>query len=50
VLREPLENQRRWEGVLAAFEGNMVTLDVAPGKTVQFDLNQVDKANLKFEW
>jgi ribosome maturation factor RimP len=50
VLREPLENQRRWEGVLAAFEGNMVTLDVATGKTVQFDLSQVDKANLKFEW
>lgn len=50
VLREPVENQRRWEGTLAAFEGNRATLEVAPGRTIQFDLNQVDKANLKFEW
>lgn len=50
VLREPVENQRRWEGTLAAFEANRVTLDVAPGRTVQFDLGQVEKANLKFEW
>jgi ribosome maturation factor RimP len=50
VLREPVENQRRWEGTLAAFEGNKVTLEPAPGRTIQFDLNQVEKANLKFEW
>jgi ribosome maturation factor RimP len=50
TLKEPIENQRRWEGVLAAFEGGKVTLDAGPGKTIQFDLGQVDKANLKFEW
>lgn len=50
VLREPIENQRRWEGALAAFEGNTVTLESAPGKTIQFGLDQVEKANLKFEW
>jgi ribosome maturation factor RimP len=50
VLRQPVENQRRWEGTLAAFEGATVTLEVAQGRTVQFDLNQIEKANLKFEW
>jgi ribosome maturation factor RimP len=50
VLREPVENRRSWEGILAAFEGNKVTLESAPGITVQFDLNQIEKANLKFEW
>ena len=50
VLREPVENQRRWEGTLAAFEADQVTLETAPGKFIRFDLNQVEKANLKFEW
>jgi ribosome maturation factor RimP len=50
VLREPVENQRRWEGTLAAFEENKVILEAAPGRTIQFDLNQIEKANLKFEW
>ena len=50
VLREPVENRRSWEGVLAAFEENKVTLEPAPGQTIQFDLNQIEKANLKFEW
>ncbi len=50
TLREPLENQRHWEGTLAAFGENKVTLEAASGKTIQFDLTQVEKANLKFEW
>jgi ribosome maturation factor RimP len=49
ALRQPLENQRRWEGTIAAVEENLVTLEAA-GKTIQFDLTQVEKANLKFEW
>ncbi len=50
VLREPIDNQRHWEGLLAAFENDKVTLEAAPGKTLQFDLGQIEKANLKFEW
>lgn len=54
VLREPVENQRRWEGKLAGISGSVVTLEVtqAPiaGRTIQFTLEQVEKANLKFEW
>lgn len=50
ILRDPVDNQRRWEGTLADFRENKVTLDAAPGKTIQFDLSQIEKANLKFEW
>jgi ribosome maturation factor RimP len=50
VLREPVENQNQWVGALTGFEGGVVTLEPAPGKSIQFPLEQVQKANLKFEW
>jgi len=50
VLREPLDNQRRWEGTLAGFSEGVVTLEPAQGKFIRFPLAQVEKANLKFEW
>jgi ribosome maturation factor RimP len=50
VLREPVENQRRWEGKLAGFSDGIVTLEPSAGKIVRFPLTQVEKANLKFEW
>lgn len=50
VLREPVENQRHLTGTLTHFAGGVITLEPAPGKSVQFPLEQVEKANLKFEW
>jgi ribosome maturation factor RimP len=50
VLREPVENQRRWEGRLAGIADGMVTLEAGPGKILHFPLAQIEKANLKFEW
>jgi|SRR5579862_2643764 len=50
VLREPVENQRHWVGALKSFAEGIVTLEPAPGKSVQFPLEQVERANLKFEW
>jgi len=50
VLHEPVENQRRWEGTLAGFSEGMITLEPAPGKSVQFGIGNVERANLKFEW
>ena len=50
VLREPVENQNQWVGALTGFAGGVVTLEAAPGKSIQFPLEQVQKANLKFEW
>src|SRR5271156_2400016 len=50
VLREPVENQRHWEGKLAGFSDGVVALESSGGKIVHFPLEQVQKANLKFEW
>jgi ribosome maturation factor RimP len=50
VLRQPVENQSQWVGALTAFHDGVVTLEPAPGKSIQFPLEQVQKANLKFEW
>jgi ribosome maturation factor RimP len=55
VLRQPVENQRRWEGKLAGISEGVVALEVAAaqaaqGKTIHFPLDQVQKANLKFDW
>lgn len=49
TLKQPVDNQRHWEGILAGFEDGVISLD-AGGKTVRFSFDQVDKANLKFEW
>jgi ribosome maturation factor RimP len=50
VLREPVENQRRWQGKLAGFSDGMVVLEPSAGKVVRIPLAQVEKANLKFDW
>jgi len=50
VLREPVESQRRWEGTLAGFEDGTVALDTGARGVRRFSLNQVERANLKFEW
>jgi ribosome maturation factor RimP len=55
VLREPVENQRRWEGRLAGISQGVIALEVAAlepstGRVIHFPLAQVEKANLKFDW
>ncbi len=50
VLREPVENQRSWEGKLAGISQGMVALEPSEGRVIHFPLAQVEKANLKFEW
>ena len=50
ALREPLENQRRWEGVLAGIEDDCVVLETASGKIIRARMDAIEKANLKFEW
>jgi ribosome maturation factor RimP len=49
AFREPLEGQRRWEGVLGLEEG-AITLAIESGQTLRFRPEQVEKANLKFDW
>ena len=50
VLRQPVDNQRHWVGALTGFTEGIITLEPSPGRSVQFPLEQVEKANLKFEW
>ena len=50
VLRQPVENQRHWVGALLSFTEGIITLEPSPGRSVQFPLEQVERANLKFEW
>lgn len=50
VLRQPIENRRRFEGTLAGLSDGVVTLEDAAGNAVRFALDQIEKANLKFEW
>src|SRR5437868_7576602 len=50
VLREPVENQRRWEGKLAGIAEGIVALESSAGKLIHVPLAQVENANLKFEW
>ncbi len=50
VLRQAVEGQRHWAGLLKGFAEGIITLEPSPGKSVRFPLEQVEKANLKFEW
>jgi ribosome maturation factor RimP len=50
TLRDPLEGRRNWDGTLAGFENGEIALETQPGKTIRFPFDQVQKANLKFEW
>jgi ribosome maturation factor RimP len=50
TLREAVEGRKNWEGTLAGFAGGVVMVEIEPGKTRQFPFEQIQKANLKFEW
>jgi len=50
TLREKVEDKNHWMGILSDFSNGIITLEAAPDKTIQFPLEQVEKANLKFEW
>jgi ribosome maturation factor RimP len=50
TLREPVENRRNWEGVLARYQEGVLTLEPAPGQEISFSMQQIQRANLKFEW
>ena len=50
VLREPMGGSRRFEGVLGGMKDGMIHLEVSPENSLSIPLEQVEKANLKFEW
>lgn len=50
ATREPIEGSRRFEGKLAGIAAGSLELELAPEHLVRVPLDQVEKANLKFEW
>ena len=50
TLRDAVEGRRTWEGTLAGYADGSVKVETEPGKTRDFPLPQIQKANLKFEW
>lgn len=49
-LKEAIEKSRRFTGRLAAFDGERITLELDPDKTMDVPLGAIQKANLKYEW
>jgi ribosome maturation factor RimP len=53
VLREPLKGAKdvkHLEGVLQSARDGVVEMELGDGQNVRFPFEQVDRANLKFEW
>jgi ribosome maturation factor RimP len=52
VLKEPLQQPalKHFDGVISRAKDHTVTVELTGGKEVTFPLEQVDHANLKFEW
>ncbi len=50
ALREPIENRRRWEGTIAGVEEGIILFETTTGASMRLSLDQIEKANLKFEW
>jgi ribosome maturation factor RimP len=55
VLKQPLAGVKHFEGVIsrAAVDPDgrhTVSVELADGRQVAFPLEEVDRANLKFEW
>lgn len=50
ALKEPMDNQRRFEGVIKGVEGEEIVFEASTGKAIRLRMAQIDKANLKFEW
>ena len=51
TLRDPVDGRRNWEGTLAGFEdGTDPARNRSRGEPIRFPFEQVQKANLKFEW
>jgi ribosome maturation factor RimP len=50
ALRQPVDGRRHWEGTLASYSEGVVTLEPSSGERLTFGLDQIQKANLKFEW
>jgi ribosome maturation factor RimP len=49
-LRQPIGGLLRCEGTLTGLSGDNIAVQVTPEQVLDIPLDQVQKANLKFEW
>jgi ribosome maturation factor RimP len=49
AVRDPIEGQTHFAGTLTGFTGQMLEIEITPQRVVRVPLDQVQKANLKFE-
>jgi ribosome maturation factor RimP len=50
VVREPVDNQKVWEGRLAGFEAGRVRLDLGEAGLMEIELDNIQKAQLVVEF
>ena len=50
ALFKPIEGQLRWEGQLQKIADGVLDIETPTGELLRIPLEQVQKANLKFEW
>ncbi len=50
VLKEPQDNLKHFEGTISSAEDHSITVALNGGGEVRFPFEQVERANLKFEW
>jgi ribosome maturation factor RimP len=50
AVRDAIEGQTRFEGKLTGFAAGTLEVEIVPDHLVRIPLDQVQKANLKFEW
>jgi len=50
ALREPVGDQRRFEGTLVGVEDGEILFTPSLGEPMRLRMEQIEKANLKFEW
>jgi len=56
IFKAPVEKSKVWVGLLQSFEDGMAVIQLdnvkkaEAGKTITFTLDQVDRANIKFDW
>lgn len=50
ALREAIDGQRRFEARIMGVEDTLIVLETAQGKSLRVRMDQVEKANLKYEW
>ena len=50
VLREPVDGQKAFEGIIGEAAASNISLALNSGQTIEFPFSIIDRANLKFEW